>query len=45
MKNLVKVTLALLAALCFLSACTVYENGHGYDGGHHGGSKGPSQQR
>ncbi len=42
MKSLMKVTLALLAVLSFLSACTVhhYDND---DGGRRGGGKGPQQ--
>ncbi len=44
MKNLMKVTLTLFAALCLLSACTVhhYEND---DGGRRGGGKGQYQNR
>lgn len=42
MNKLMKVTFALLAALCFLSACTVYTGDDGY---HHRGSKGPYQHR
>ncbi len=43
MKNLMKVTLTLLAALSLLSACTVHH--YDDDGGRRGGGKGQYQNR